>query len=312
MIKVVGIRFREGGKVAEFDAGDLALSIGDPCIVQTDDGLRNGEVATNPKSLQPEYVSKELGRVMRKATVDDFSIIERNRELRRTAYAFAIRRINDLHLPMKLVEVEPYFDRSKVVFYFTAEGRVDFRQLVKDLAVEIKMRIKMKQIGVRDEAKMLGGFGTCGRQLCCVSFLKDFEPVSIRMAKEQELPLSPGKISGVCGRLMCCLVYEAETYRQMKRGLPRMGEKVRWEGAQGKVIRNNIFEEVIVIEREDGTDIQVAKSEWRAKNRDRGDRERDQKGRDGRSGGSREDRGGEPAGGADDAGKEGPKEGSGG
>jgi cell fate regulator YaaT (PSP1 superfamily) len=263
MSKVVGLRFREGGKVFEFDAGDLHLSIGDPCIVETEDGLRFGEVATNPKTLEASFIQKDGGKISRKASPEDFVIIEKNREMRKSAFAFCLKKIDELKLPMKLVEVEPYFDRSKVVFYFTAEGRVDFRQLVKELAHEVKMRIKMKQIGVRDEARLLGGFGTCGRQLCCVSFLKDFEPVSIKMAKEQDLPLSPGKISGVCGRLMCCLVYESDVYKEMKRGLPRVGEKVRWESSQGRVVRNNIFEEYIVIEVEDGTQVQVAKTDWR-------------------------------------------------
>lgn len=263
MVKVAGVRFREGGKVFEFDAGDLNLAVGDPVIVQTDDGQRCGEVAANPKQLDDTYVQKDGGRIMRRSTSEDFVIIEKNRETRKQAWAFCLKKIDELKLPMKLVEVEPYFDRSKVVFYFTAEGRVDFRQLVKELAHEVKMRIKMKQIGVRDEAKLLGGFGTCGRQLCCVSFLKDFEPVSIRMAKEQDLPLSPGKISGVCGRLMCCLVYEADVYKEMKRGLPKLGEKIRLENASGKVIRNNIFEDHFVVETEKGEQVEIPKSEWR-------------------------------------------------
>jgi cell fate regulator YaaT (PSP1 superfamily) len=263
MTKVVGIRFREGGKVFEFETGEIPLSIGDPCIVETEDGLRFGEVATNPKGLETRYIQKNLGKVLRKANPEDFTIIEKNRELRKQAFSFCIRKIDELKLTMKLVEVEPYFDRSKVVFYFTAEGRVDFRQLVKELAHEVRMRIKMKQIGVRDEAKLLGGFGTCGRQLCCVSFLKDFEPVSIRMAKDQDLPLSPGKISGVCGRLMCCLVYESEIYREAKRGLPKINEKVRFGEVQGRVVRNNIFEEFFVMESEDGEQHQVPKADWR-------------------------------------------------
>ncbi len=267
MRKVVGIRFREGGKVFEFDAGDLPLSIGDPCIVETEDGVRFGEMATNPKLLDERYIQKGLGKVLRKASAEDQAIIEKNRETRKSAFAFCLKKIAELKLPMKLVEVEPYFDRSKVVFYFTAEGRVDFRQLVKELAHEVKMKIKMKQIGVRDEAKLLGGFGTCGRQLCCVSFLKDFEPVSIRMAKEQDLPLSPGKISGVCGRLMCCLVYESEVYKEMKRGLPRVGEKIKLEDRPGRVVRNNIYEEHFVVEVENGEHVKILKADWRRKNR---------------------------------------------
>ena len=265
MIRVVGLRFREGGKIFEFDAGDLPLKIGDCCIVKTRDGLRFGEVATNPTHLEDKVLKKNLPRVKRIADSQDREKMERNRELRRSAFSFCLKKIEELKLPMKLVEVEPYFDRSKAVFYFTAEGRVDFRKLVKELAQELKMRIEMRQIGVRDEAKLLGGYGICGRELCCVSFLHDFEPVSIRMAKEQDLPLSPGKISGVCGRLMCCLIYEADTYRELKSGLPRVGEKIKVENSQGRVIRNNIFEDHFTVDTEDGRMISVDKMEWRRK-----------------------------------------------
>lgn len=267
MIKVAGVRFREGGKVFEVDAGNLSLSIGDACIVKTEDGLRYGELATNPKLLEDRYIDEDIWKIIRQATTEDFDVIEKNRALRKSAYAFSLKKIEELKLPMKLVEVEPYFDRSKVVFYFTAEGRVDFRQLVKELAHELKMRIKMKQIGVRDEAKLLGGFGMCGRQLCCVSFLRDFEPVSIRMAKDQDLPLSPGKISGVCGRLMCCLIYESDIYRKMKKGLPRVGEKIKFQGHQGRVVRNNIFENFFILEAEDNQQVKIMKSEWRKRKR---------------------------------------------
>jgi len=265
MVKVVGIRFREGGKIFEFDSVDIPLSIGDSCIVKTKDGLRFGEVASNPKSLEKKFVKRNLNKVKRKADTQDIEKMDKNRELRKSAFSFCLNKIEELKLSMKLVEVEPYFDGSKAVFYFTAEGRVDFRKLVKELAHELKMRIEMKQIGVRDEAKLLGGFGICGRELCCVSFLHDFEPVSIRMAKDQDLPLSPGKISGVCGRLMCCLIYESEIYREMKRGLPKVGEKVTIDNVQGRVSRNNIFEDDFMVNMEGGKVLKMPKAEWRKK-----------------------------------------------
>ena len=265
MIKVVGIKFHEGGKVFEFDSVGIPLSIGDCCIVRTKDGLRFGEVASSPKGLEDKFIKRNLNKVKRKANEQDIEKMEKNRELRKSAFSFCLNKIEELKLPMKLVEVEPYFDGSKAVFYFTAEGRVDFRKLVKELAHELKMRIEMKQIGVRDEAKLLGGFGICGRELCCVSFLHDFEPVSIRMAKEQDLPLSPGKISGVCGRLMCCLIYESEAYRELKRGLPKVGEKITIDDVQGRVSRNNIFEDFFTVDMEGGRVQKVPKEDWRRK-----------------------------------------------
>jgi hypothetical protein len=163
---------------------------------------------------------------------------------------------------MKLVEVEYLFEGGKAVFYFTAEGRVDFRQLVKELAHECRIRIEMRQIGVRDEARMIGGYGICGRELCCASFLSEFEPISIRMAKDQDLPLSPGKVSGVCGRLMCCLGYEARVYEEFKRGLPKLGERVRVREGAGRVRKHNLFADAFTVELEGGEQVQVSKRDW--------------------------------------------------
>ncbi len=214
---VVGVRYREGCKVYNFDAGTLSLSVGDTVIVDSEQGLG---VATVVGEVRPEErgpSDKPLKRVLRKASDDDKRRIERNRELEDEAFKVCQQRVFEREMVMKLVRVEWSFDNSKATFYFTADGRVDFRDLVKDLAHRFRIRIEMRQIGVRDEAKMLGGFGPCGRSLCCSTFLRDFEPVSIRMAKKQDLVLNPAKISGICGRLMCCLGYEYSLYDDAKK-----------------------------------------------------------------------------------------------
>ncbi|MGC2422923.1 MAG: stage 0 sporulation family protein [Nitrospirota bacterium] len=214
---VVGVRYREGCKVYNFDAGGLSLSVGDTVIVDSEQGLG---VATVVGEVRPEErgpADKPLKRVVRKASDDDKRRIERNRELEDEAFKVCQQRVFEREMVMKLVRVEWSFDNSKATFYFTADGRVDFRDLVKDLAHRFRIRIEMRQIGVRDEAKMLGGFGPCGRSLCCSTFLRDFEPVSIRMAKKQDLVLNPAKISGICGRLMCCLGYEYSLYDDAKK-----------------------------------------------------------------------------------------------
>jgi cell fate regulator YaaT (PSP1 superfamily) len=214
---VVGVRYREGCKTYNFDAGTLSLSVGDTVIVDSEQGLG---VATVVGEVRPEErgpADKPLKRVLRKASDDDKRRIERNRELEDEAFKVCQQRVFEREMVMKLVRVEWSFDNSKATFYFTADGRVDFRDLVKDLAHRFRIRIEMRQIGVRDEAKMLGGFGPCGRSLCCSTFLRDFEPVSIRMAKKQDLVLNPAKISGICGRLMCCLGYEYSLYDDAKK-----------------------------------------------------------------------------------------------
>ena len=212
------MRYREGSKIYNFDAGTLSLSMGDRVIVDSEQGLGVATVAGETHTEERGPSDKLLKRVLRKATEDDIKRIERNRELEDEAFRVCQQRVLEREMVMKLVRAEWAFDNSKATFYFTADGRVDFRDLVKDLAHRFHIRIEMRQIGVRDEAKMLGGFGPCGRPLCCSTFLRDFEPVSIRMAKKQDLVLNPAKISGICGRLMCCLGYEYSLYDEAKKG----------------------------------------------------------------------------------------------
>jgi cell fate regulator YaaT (PSP1 superfamily) len=229
MHNIVGVRYREGCKVYNFDAGDIALKIGDVVIVDSEQGMG---VATAVTDVHPEERGpndKPLKRVIRKANDDDFRRIDRNRALENEAFKVCQQKILEREMVMKLVRVEWAFDNSRSTFYFTADGRVDFRDLVKDLAHRFRIRIEMRQIGVRDEAKMIGGFGPCGRELCCASFLRDFEPVSIRMAKKQDLVLNPAKISGICGRLMCCLGYEYNFYDEAKKEARRS----RCKGCEG-------------------------------------------------------------------------------
>lgn len=223
MVQVVGVRFKDAGKIYYFTYGELQLVRGDKVIVETVRGLEFGEVVVGPKEVEESEMGESIRSVLRKATDKDFEQVARNREDERKAYEICLQKIEEHKLPMKLVDVEYNFDVSKIIFYFTADGRVDFRQLVKDLAAIFRTRIELRQIGVRDEAKMLGGIGCCGRILCCTSFLGDFDPVSIRMAKEQNLSLNPSKISGVCGRLMCCLRFESNCYECDKKSCS--GEK---------------------------------------------------------------------------------------
>ncbi|NLN06166.1 MAG: stage 0 sporulation family protein [Firmicutes bacterium] len=212
MQKVVGIRFKKAGKIYYFDPEEMELPAGSFAIVETSRGLEFGEVVVAPRMVPDEEVVQPLKKVIRVATEEDCQQILENRQKEEEALKICLEKIREHGLDMKLVDVEYTFDRSKVIFYFTSEGRVDFRELVKDLAAIFRTRIELRQIGVRDEAKMIGGLGPCGRVLCCHTFLGEFEPVSIRMAKDQNLSLNPTKISGVCGRLMCCLRFESDAY----------------------------------------------------------------------------------------------------
>lgn len=205
MPDVVGIRFKTCGKIYDFEASGLDIKEGDSVIVESEFGISIGKVVKGIHSIES---SRELKRVIRIATEEDFRTAEQNNELRKEAWNFCLERINARGLAMKLVGIEATLDRRRIVFYFTAEGRIDFRELVKDLAAKFKTRIEMRQIGVRDEARLIGGFGVCGRELCCSTFLTSFEPVSIKMVKKQDIVLNVGKLSGLCGRLMCCLRYE--------------------------------------------------------------------------------------------------------
>lgn len=209
MPNLVGIRFKSGGKVYDFDAGEVPLVPGDFCVVNTVRGQEYGEVVSSPRAASDESCRAPLSPVIRKATVEDEQRVVANQRFKQEAFAVALEKIALHRLPMKLINVEIAFDGAKILFFFTADGRVDFRELVKDLAHVFRTRIELRQIGVRDEAKMIGGLGSCGRVLCCTSFLGEFAPVSIKMAKEQHLSLNPAKISGLCGRLMCCLRYES-------------------------------------------------------------------------------------------------------
>jgi cell fate regulator YaaT (PSP1 superfamily) len=256
MKRVVGVRLGDG-KVHDFDAFELDFQKGDPVIVETGKGLSLGTVAFEPVQKEKKPSQKPLKKVSRKATQEDLGHSRANRSLEDEGFSFCLERIKARNLIMKLVRVEFFFDRSKAVFYFTSEKRVDFRELVKDLAGRFKTRIEMRQIGVRDEAKMTGGVGPCGREFCCSSFLNRFDLVSVKMAKEQNLALNPSKISGACGRLMCCLAYEHEVYCEFRRGLPKLGKKVTTTHGEGKVIRQNIMNRTVTVELEGGEEVTV-------------------------------------------------------
>ncbi|MDD3183877.1 MAG: PSP1 domain-containing protein [Anaerostipes sp.] len=255
MVDVVGVRFRTAGKVYFFDPKEFHIKCGDCVIVETARGLEYGKVVSARKQIKKESVTDELKPVIRIATKQDQKKAEENREKEKDAYRICSEKIKEHKLEMKLVSTEYTFDNNKVLFYFTADGRVDFRELVKDLATIFRTRIELRQIGVRDEAKMLGGIGVCGRPLCCSTYLSEFAPVSIKMAKEQSLSLNPTKISGICGRLMCCLKNEQDTYEYLNRKLPRIGERVKtFDGISGDVQRVNILRQKVrlIIEDENG------------------------------------------------------------
>ncbi|MBR6849420.1 MAG: stage 0 sporulation family protein [Lachnospiraceae bacterium] len=226
MKKIVSVRFRSGGKPYYFDPLNFELKRGSHVIVETVRGIEYGTVVGEIREVEDEKIQQPLKPIMRVATPKDDEQDTQNREKEKSAISVAKEKIRKHELDMKLIDVEYTFDRNKIVFYFTADGRVDFRELVKDLAGVFHTRIELRQIGVRDATKMLGGLGSCGRELCCHAYMADFVPVSIKMAKEQNLSLNPGKISGMCGRLMCCLQYESDTYSWLNRKLPRVGDDV--------------------------------------------------------------------------------------
>ena len=246
MIKVVGIRFQKAGKIYYFDPCDFDLETGMHAIVETARGIEMGTVLIPPKDVEDEKVIQPLKPVLRIATDEDEKIVEKNKEKEKEAFAICKEKILKHGLEMKLVNVEYTFDNNKLLFYFTAEGRIDFRELVKDLAAVFRTRIELRQIGVRDETKILGGIGICGRQLCCKTYLSDFVPVSIKMAKEQNLSLNPTKISGVCGRLMCCLKNEQETYEYLNSRLPSVGDIVFTKGGEkGEVQSVSVLRQLV-------------------------------------------------------------------
>ena len=257
MYEVVQIRLREAGKITYFSPNGMHFKVGEYVIVESDRGLDYGQVLSGTEALLDADIDEPLKKVIRKTNPWDMHQIEKNKKKIREVMDACSKKIQERKLPMKLIDAEFSFDRSKIIFYFTAEGRVDFRDLVKDLANAFKARIELKQIGVRDEAKILGGLGPCGRALCCATYLKDFEPVTIKMAKEQNLPLNPTKISGLCGRLMCCLGYEHKTYKELMKGLPREGETLKTEKGAGKIVSVNALKRSVTVELEDGTLIEV-------------------------------------------------------
>lgn len=235
MVKIIGVRFKSGGKIYYFSPNGLPAKKDDWVVVETARGIEMGKVVIEEKEISEEKINKPLKDVIRIATKEDIAASEANRKKEKEAFDICLEKIKKHNLEMKLIEVEYTFDGSKVLFYFTAEGRVDFRELVKDLATVFKTRIELRQIGIRDETKTLGSIGICGRELCCSKFLGEFEPVSIKMAKEQGLSLNPTKISGICGRLMCCLKYEQETYEELLKVTPRQGAIVETPDGKGTV-----------------------------------------------------------------------------
>ncbi len=248
MTKVIGVRFRQAGKIYFFAPGKLQIKQGDKVIVETARGVEFGSVVTGPKEVPDEEIMQPLKPVIRIATEEDKQIEEKNREKEKEAFEICLEKIRKHELDMKLINAEYTFDNNKVLFYFTADGRIDFRELVKDLAAVFRTRIELRQIGVRDETKIRGGIGICGRPLCCHTYLAEFAPVSIKMAKEQNLSLNPTKISGVCGRLMCCLTNEEETYEELNSRLPAIGDFVTTsDGLRGEVQSVSVLRQLVKV-----------------------------------------------------------------
>ena len=239
MPTVVGIRFKKACKIYYFDPAETGVAKGDFAIVETARGVEYGEVVIGPREVEDKQIVSPLKPVMRKATADDDMKLAENKIREKEAFNICLRKIKNHGLPMRLIDVEFTFDVNKIIFYFTADGRIDFRELVKDLAAVFRTRIELRQIGVRDESKMIGGLGICGQPFCCSRFLKDFQPVSIKMAKEQGLSLNPTKISGACGRLMCCLAYEESAYEYLNSIMPMVGSTVRTPDGLGTVLEVN-------------------------------------------------------------------------
>lgn len=271
MVTIVGVRFKKAGKIYYFLPGEETLTIDDGVIVETARGVEYGTVVIGPKEVAKDSLVMPVKPVMRKATSKDFQQLEKNEEREEKAFAICLEKIAKRRLPMKLINVEYTFDMNKIVFFFTADGRIDFRELVKDLATVFRTRIELRQVGVRDEAKVLNGIGACGRPLCCSNFLGDFSPVSIRMAKDQNLSLNPTKISGVCGRLMCCLNYEDDLYKKggdlyvKKERIPSprdveppgIGKEVVTDEGVGKVLKVNHHKHTVKVQLEAGRTIDL-------------------------------------------------------
>jgi len=254
MVKIVGIRFRKAGKVYYFDPGEVEVQLDSYAIVETVRGVEAGQVVMVGREVPEDTIVQPLKTVMRIADEEDMKRVNENKVKEGEAFAICRQKISDHNLVMKLIDVEYTFDNNKLLFYFTADGRIDFRELVKDLASVFKTRIELRQIGVRDESKMMGGMGVCGRTICCNSFLSDFQPVSIKMAKEQGLSLNPSKISGSCGRLMCCLKYEQEAYEDLLSNMPKPGAIVETPDGQGLVVEIYILKQTLKVKLDKGNE----------------------------------------------------------
>lgn len=257
MEQLIQVRLREAGQVVFCHLPEFPVRPADWVIVEIDKNIDYGQVLAELESSAEIDTSGVPRKVLRIATENDLKQIEENKNKAKNAFSVCQKNIESHKLDMKLVDVEYCFDRSKVIFYFTSEGRIDFRNLLKDLAKVFKTRIELRQIGVRDEAKLFGGFGPCGKKLCCATFLKDFDPVTIKMAKEQGLPLNPPKISGICGRLMCCLAFEYKTYKELLKDLPREGDKINTPKGKGKVLSVNALKHSVLVELETGAQVEI-------------------------------------------------------
>ncbi|NVM21067.1 MAG: stage 0 sporulation family protein [Desulfobacterales bacterium] len=257
MGKIVGIRFRPQSKIYDFDAGHFVLSTGSHVIVKTEQGMALGTVVMPPRPPGEQEPKVHLKKVYRLANDKDLEQHRKSLDREKSSHSYCLECIKKLGLEMNLVSVEGLFDGTKLTFYYTADGRVDFRELVKMLVKAYRARIEMRQIGVRNRAKMCGGLGKCGNELCCSAFIRDFDPVSVKMAKEQSLSLNPSKISGLCGRLMCCLAFEHETYCDIKSKLPACGKMVWTKAEHGKIIRQNVLKNSVTIQLDDGRELDV-------------------------------------------------------
>jgi cell fate regulator YaaT (PSP1 superfamily) len=254
---VVGVTFRSAGQMYQFDPGGIELHEGDAVVAPTQRGVELGQVVAEAREIPEQEITQPLRAIRRKATEEDLQREEENRERERQAFEVCAHKVQQHGLPMKLIEAHYTFDRTRIVFYFSADGRVDFRRLVRDLAREFKTRVELHQVGVRDEARLFGGFGPCGRPLCCATFLSSLQPVAIKMAKEQNLALNPLKISGCCGRLMCCLNFEYASYKQAKAELPRVGAEIETARGCGKVAEVNVIRRTVTLVLEDDTRVEV-------------------------------------------------------
>lgn len=248
MAIIIGVKFKGAGKVYYFDPDEAILNAGDYVVVETSRGIECGTVTFGNREINDDGLNRPLKKIIRPATAEDIAHLEDNRKKEEKTYGICLKKIIEHNLKMKLVTVEYTFDNNKILFYFTADGRVDFRELVKDLAGIFRTRIELRQIGVRDESKMLGGLGICGREFCCKGFLSDFQPVSIKMAKEQGMSLNPVKISGTCGRLMCCLKYEQEAYSDLLKKTPKIGAYVSTPDGKGTVVDQNLIKGILNIQ----------------------------------------------------------------